>query len=85
MPRTLTLRHTRVAPEQRAAYLDRVRAWRDYYRGAACRYWVFEEAGGEGSFIEFIEAADAATLEAALAGAPHPVAADHIYRELEFV
>ena len=83
MPRALTVRHTEVAPAQRAGFVDRLAGRRGYYRGAGCRYWVFEEAGRAGSFIEFIEAADPATLEAALAGAPDAVTGARVYHELE--
>ena len=83
MRRILAVHGAVVDSEQRTAYLDRVRVWREYYRGAGCRYWIFEELGRPGSFIEFIEAADAGTLEAALAGAPQPVTEAHTYREVE--
>ena len=82
MPRALTVRHTDVDRRQRAAFVGGLAGRRDYYRGAGCRYWVFEDRGREGSFIEFIEAADAATLEAALAAAPDPEAGARVYHEL---
>jgi len=47
-----------------------MRERRDYYAQRQCRYWVFEEAGLKGAFLEFVEAADRATLAKAQAGAP---------------
>ncbi len=64
-------------------FVKRLAARRDHYLGARCHYWVFEEAGRAGSFIEFIEAADADTLGAALAGAPDPMTGARVYHELE--
>ena len=82
MPPALTVRHAEVSHAERAAFVGRLGARRDHYRGAGCRYWVFEEAGRAGSFIEFIEAADAATLESALARAPEPVTGGRLYQEV---
>ena len=84
MPRALTLQRTIVPARERAAYLARARARRDYYAGVGCRFWVFEEAALPGAFIEFTEANDRATLAAA-----HARAADklldpgRIYHEVE--
>jgi hypothetical protein len=83
VPRALTVQRTVVTPAQRAAFVERLRARRDHYRGAGCHYWVFEEVDLGGSFIEFVEAADAATLGAALTGAPDPPTGSRIYHELE--
>ena len=82
MPRTLAVRHTEVDPAERAAFVGRLPGRRDHFRDAGCRYWVFEEARRGGSFIEFIEATDAAAVEAALAGAPEPVTGARVYHEL---
>ena len=68
---------------ERAGFVGRLTARRDHYRSARCRYWVFEDSAREGAFIEFIEAADAATLRTALAGAPDPVTEVRVYYELE--
>ena len=83
MPRALTVQHTAITPAQRDAYVERLRARRAHYQAAGCRYWVFEEADVGGSFIEFIEAADPATLEAALARAADPVIGARVYQEVE--
>jgi hypothetical protein len=83
VPRALAVHRTEIAPAQRAGFMDRLPARRDHYRRAGCHYWVFEEAGRAGSFIEFVEAADAATVEAALAAAPDLLAGARIFHGLE--
>ena len=84
MPRALTLKRTVVPHADRKRYLERLRVRRDYYKRANCTFWVFEEAGLPGAFIEFTEAADAAVLNAAHANAPDAVFdATRVYREVE--
>ncbi len=73
MPRALVFQRSIVPLPDRAQYLQRVRARRSYYRGANCRFWLFEETDLAGAFLEFIEAADRETLAAALAGGPDDV------------
>ena len=60
MPRALTIKRTVVTQPARKEYLERLRVRRDYYQRASCNFWVFEEAGLPGAFIEFTEATDAA-------------------------
>lgn len=68
----------------REKVLERMRARREYYQGAGCRYWVFEEADLPGAFVEFTEAGDPGVLAAALAGAPDQVRDPaRVYREVE--
>jgi hypothetical protein len=84
VPRSLTLKRTVVPHSDRKRYLERLRVRRDYYKRANCTFWVFEEAGLPGAFIEFTEAADAATLNAAHANAPDVVFdATRVYKEVE--
>jgi hypothetical protein len=84
MSRALTFQRTVVTPSERKKYFERLRARRAYYGGASCRFWVFEEVGLAGAFIEFVEAQDPDALAAALAGAPDQVVeAARIYREVE--
>jgi hypothetical protein len=71
--RSLTIHRTVVTPTDRARWLDRVRAREAHFAGAGCRYWVFEEQSLPGAFVEFCEANDAKTLQAAHAAAPDPV------------
>lgn len=84
MARALTLKRAVVPQAERRHYFDRLQVRRDYYKRAGCNFWVFEEAGLRGAFIEFTEAADAAALAAAHAGAPDAVFdAARVYTEVE--
>ncbi len=84
MPRVLTMHRTIVPPPERKKYFERLKAKRDYYQRAQCRFWACEEAGLPGAFLEFFEASDAATLTAAHAGAPESVTdPKRIYKEVE--
>lgn len=84
MSRALTLQRSVVPPGDRKKFMERLRARRTYYTGVNCQFWVFEESDMPGAYIEFIEAADEATLAQALAGAPqHIVDAARIYKEVE--
>jgi hypothetical protein len=84
MARTLTVNRFVVPLPDRDRYLERLRRRQNHFRGANCRFWIFEEMDLSGAFIEFIEAADAETLEAALEGAPDKtIEAMRIYQEVE--
>ena len=55
-----------------------------HYQKAGCHYWVFEEAGLPGAFLEFFEAKDAETLAKAHAEAPARLLdPSRIYNEVE--
>ena len=69
-PRALTIHRTLVPAADRARYVERLKAKETHYQGSGCRFWVFEEQAIPGAFVEFVEAADAATLTAAHAAAP---------------
>lgn len=84
MPRALTLHRSIIPAAERARHLQRLRAKRDHYQGAQCRYWVFEEAAVRGAFLEFVEADSADVLAAAHAGAADPpLDAARVYLEVE--
>jgi hypothetical protein len=84
MPRALTMQRTLVMPPDRERFHERLRKKAQYYTSANCRFWVFEEVGLPGAFLEFCEAADAATLVKAHADAPDQVRdANRIYKEVE--
>lgn len=84
MPRTLVMQRTIVPMPERARYMDRVAKRKAYFAAAQCRFWIFEEAGLPGAFVEFTEAADRATLQAALEGSPDRVVdMNRIYQEVE--
>jgi hypothetical protein len=85
MPRALTIQRTLIPPQERKRYAERLERRREYYSGAHCHFWVFEEEALPGAFLEFFEAPDADTLTRAHAGAPDPVLdATRVYIEVEF-
>ena len=67
MARALTIERSKVSRHERDAYFAALRARRDRLRAAACNFWVYEDPGEPGLFIEFIEARDVDTLAAARA------------------
>lgn len=84
MPRALTVQRTLIPPQERKRYAERLVRRQEYYAGAGCRFWAFEEAGLPGAFLEFFEGPDAPTLTRAHQGAPDPVLdAGRIYLEVE--
>jgi hypothetical protein len=84
MPRVLTVQRSIVPSVERAKYVERLKARKEHYGRAGCKFWVFEEVALPGAFIEFTESAAAATLASAHAAAPEPVLdPDRIYTEVE--
>lgn len=84
MPRALTIQRTLVTPPDRDKFHERLIRKRDHYARANCRFWVFEEAGLPGAFLEFFEAADAETLAKAHAAAPEQILDPaRVYAEVE--
>ena len=84
MPKALTVQRTLVTPPERERFYERVRRKREYYALAKCRYWVFEEAGLPGAFLEFFEAPDKDTLAKAHAESPDRVLDPRrVYTEVE--
>ena len=84
MPRALSVQRTLVTPPERKKFAERPKRNREYYAQANCRYWVFEEAGLPGAFLEFYEAPDPQTLARAHASAPERVLDPaRIYHEVE--
>jgi hypothetical protein len=82
--RVLTIKRTVVPQSERKRYMERLRLRRDYYKQAGCSFWVFEEMGLHGAFIEFTEAGETSVLSAAHANAPESVFdADRVYKEVE--
>jgi len=82
--RAITIQRTLVPPRDRKGFAARLKRRADYYAGAKCRFWAFEEAGLPGAFLEFFEAADPETLAKAHAAAPDPVLDPwRIYTEVE--
>ena len=84
MARSLTIQRAMVPAVDRAKYLAGLRTRLTHYQGAECRFWVFEEVGLPGLFIEFTEAGDPEQLKAAHAKAPEkPRDAARVYTEVE--
>lgn len=84
MARSLTIQRAMVPAVDRAKYLASLRAKLAHYQSADCRFWVFEEVGLPGLFIEFTEAGDVEQLRAAHAKAPErPRDPNRIYTEVE--
>jgi hypothetical protein len=84
VPRALTIQRSIIPAADRARHLDRLRAKRDHYKSRQCRFWVFEESGVHGAFLEFIEADNAETLNAAHAAAAEPpLDINRVYLEVE--
>ncbi len=84
MARTLTISRTTVPLGDRPKYFERLGMRKSHYEAANCRFWVFEEVGLPGAFIEFTEASDATILSGAHANAPHRILdAARIYKEVE--
>jgi len=84
MPRTLTIHRTTVTPAERDGFHEKLRRKQSHYTQFNCRFWVFEETGLPGAFLEFVEAADAETLARAHAAAPDPILdPKRVYEEVE--
>lgn len=83
MPRALVIKRTIIPMPDRTRYMERLVKRKAYYTAAGCSFWVFEEAALNGAFIEFTEAPDRVTLQAALANATeHVLDANRIYQEV---
>ena len=84
MPRALSVQRSIVPSVDRAKYLERLKARKEHYERAGCKFWVFEEAALAGAFIEFTESASPDALAAAHAAAPEQVLdPDRIYNEVD--
>ena len=84
MSRVLTIQRTLVTPRDRDKFALRLQRNQAYYTQAGCRYWVFEETGLPGAFLEFFEAPDAATLSKAHASSPERILDPaRVYHEVE--
>ena len=67
VPRALTIERSKVSREERDGYFAGLRERRDRLRAAECNFWIYEDPGEPGLFVEFIEARDAVTLARARA------------------
>jgi hypothetical protein len=82
--RLLTIHRAIVTVSERQRYLEKLKARKTYYAAAGCSFWVFEEVGLPGAFIEFTEATEPKTLGDAHKAALDPILdAGRIYKEVE--
>jgi hypothetical protein len=83
VPRALTIERSKVARHERDAYFSALRERRDRLTAAACNFWVYEDPGDAGLFIEFTEARDADTLVAGRAAVSQSDSGAPILTEVE--
>lgn len=83
MPRALTMVRSKVSLDERDAYFVELRQRRERLRAAQCNFWVYEDPGEPGLFVEFIEARNAETLIAARATGSDSEASAPILTEVE--
>lgn len=83
MPRALTVERSKVSRHERDAYFAGLRERRDRLRAAACNFWVYEDPGEPGLFIEFTEARDVDTLVAGRAAVSESETSAPILTEVE--
>ena len=83
MPRALTIERSKVSRHERDAYFAGLRNRRDRLKAAACNFWVYEDPGDPGLFIEFTEARDADTLVAGRAAVSESEGSAPILTEVE--
>lgn len=83
MPRALTIVRSKVSRHEREAYFAALRDRRDRLRASQCNFWVYEDTGEPGLFIEFTEARDADTLIAARSAVSDSEATAQILTEVE--
>ena len=84
MTRVLTIHRAIVTLSERQRYLEKLKARKAHYAAAGCSFWVFEEVGLPGAFIEFTEATEAKKLGDAHKSALDPILdAARIYKEVE--
>lgn len=84
MARVITIQRTTVPASERERYFEKLEQSKSHYSAAGCRFWVFEEQGLPGAFIEFVDADDQTTLTVALANAPFRILdPGRIYHETE--
>lgn len=84
MSRVISVHRSAIPLRDRPQYLQKLCLRKSHYTASGCRFWVFEEAGLAGAFLEFTEAADDTTLTTAHKKWPDRVGdGSRIYREVE--
>jgi hypothetical protein len=71
-----------ITAAQNEAFRGRAARSKAHYAAAGCNYWLFEEDGAPGSYVEFVEAPDRETLLAARRAAPSQRAAAPTFTEV---
>jgi hypothetical protein len=83
VPRALTIERSKVSRHERDAYFAGLRDRRDRLKAADCNFWVYEDPGEPGLFVEFTEARDADTLVAGRAAVSESEDGAQILTEVE--
>jgi hypothetical protein len=84
VPRAIAMRHTVAPAPERDEFRERARQSLAHYSSSGCRYWLFEESGLPGAYVEFFEAGDPDTLQRAHRSAPAPLSDNaRLYVEVE--
>jgi hypothetical protein len=83
MQRHLTIQRSTVTSTDRNRYLAGLAERKSQYANAGCRFWVFEEVGLPGAFVEFTESDSESVLRSAHDSVGHIVTAPRVYQELE--
>ena len=84
MARLLTIHRAIVTLSERQRYLEKLKSRKAHYAAAGCNFWVFEEVGLPGAFIEFTEATESKKLGDAHKSAPEGILdATRRYKEVE--
>ena len=83
MPRALTIERSKVSRHERDAYFAGLKDRRALLKAADCNFWVYEDPGEPGLFIEFTEARDADTLIAGRASVSESEDSAPILTEVE--
>jgi hypothetical protein len=83
MPRTLTIQRSTVTSTEREKYLTGLSERKSRYAQANCKFWVFEEIGLPGAFVEFTEADSPDSIRTAHETISDSVTTPRIYQELE--
>ena len=82
--RVLTIHRATIPIAERPRYMEKLSLRKSHYTASGCRFWVFEEAGLPGAFVEFTEASDPDTLVAAHMNWPDRYGdGTRVYREVE--
>jgi hypothetical protein len=83
VPRALRIANATITTADRGGYLAALPARRERLRADGCNFWVYENRATPGSFTEFVEAHDQATIAAASDMTPAGASLSPILTEVE--